>query len=82
MIQKNVRLNFLVHSWVRKLFESLRERTWADSLTEVLRRAIAVFDWYVELYRRGGRLRAVMPDGSVEYGPDPGKPVREESHGR
>lgn len=60
-----LRLNFLVRVEVRELFESLQERLDADSMTEVLRRAIFVFDWYVALRERGARLVAVDSDGRV-----------------
>ena len=71
MSGKSVRLNLLVHPSVRALFESLRERMGADSFTEILRRAVATFDWLVALHERGASLSAELPDGTIEEGPDP-----------
>ena len=41
---------------VRNRLENLRDRTEADSLTEVIRRALAVYDVLWEEKEKGGRL--------------------------
>jgi hypothetical protein len=41
---------------VRQNLERLRDETGADSLAEVIRRSLAVYDFLLEERKRGGRL--------------------------
>jgi hypothetical protein len=49
---------------VRKQLEALRDRTQADSLAEVIRRALAVYDFLHSEKEKGGRL--VVQDDAGE----------------
>jgi hypothetical protein len=53
---KKVRLNLELSEDVRKRLEALRGRTEADSLAEVIRRALAVYDFLWTERKRGGKL--------------------------
>jgi hypothetical protein len=70
-LKKNVptsRLNLKVPQTVRDRMECLRDETEADSLTEVIRRALAVYELLVEqrrdgwdiVVRRGDEERSVL----------------------
>jgi hypothetical protein len=62
--EKSVRLNFLVRPEVKETLEGLRERIGADSLTEVVRRALATYDWLASVYERGAVLSVSERDGT------------------
>lgn len=49
---------------VRQKLNSLRERTNADSLVEVIRRAILVYDLIAIESAKGGKLIIRAPDGT------------------
>jgi hypothetical protein len=51
---------------VRDRLELLRDRTEADSLAEVVRRALAVYDVLWEEKAKGNRLMLEGPDGARE----------------
>ncbi len=58
-IAKNIptsRLTLEMPTTVRKQLEALRDRTQADSLAEVIRRALAVYDFLHAEKDKGGRL--------------------------
>jgi hypothetical protein len=52
------RLNLEMSEEVRQRLESLREKTDADSLSEVIRRALAVYDFLWSEREKGTRLMA------------------------
>jgi len=52
------RLNLEMSEEVRRKLESLREKTDADSLSEVIRRALAVYDFLWSEREKGTRLVA------------------------
>lgn len=53
---KTVRLNFQVAVAVRDRLETLRQRSGADTLTEVVRRALATYELLLDHYSTGGTL--------------------------
>jgi hypothetical protein len=53
---KSRRLNLETSEPVRERLEHLRERTDADSLAEVIRRALAVYDFLWSEREKGGRI--------------------------
>lgn len=63
---ERVRLSLDVTPTVRQQLEDLEIRTEAGSLTEVIRRALALYDLVVEHQEDGGKLVFSHPDGSDE----------------
>lgn len=57
------RLNLELTKQTRDRLEELRERSEADSLTEVIRRALAVYDAVLEHYGTGGKVLLRDKDG-------------------
>jgi len=49
---------------VRQRLETLRDLTEADSLTEVIRRSLAVYDFLWEERSKGGRILVRTVDGT------------------
>jgi hypothetical protein len=62
--QTKTRLNLEVSSSVRDRLERLREDTEADSLTEVIRRALAIYELLWTQNSRGSQTILRLPDGS------------------
>lgn len=58
-----IRLNLAVSSDVKARLEALQECTSADSMTEVIRRALAVYERLVELDAEGYKLRVIDANG-------------------
>lgn len=58
------RAHFEVPSHVRALIEDLRKRTKADTLTEVVRRALTIYDALLTAARRGETIIARRKDGT------------------
>ncbi|MEO1529800.1 MAG: ribbon-helix-helix protein, CopG family [Planctomycetota bacterium] len=50
------RLNLAVSRQVKDRLESIRDETHAESVTEVIRRAVAVYDFLLEKQRSGGEV--------------------------
>jgi len=59
---KKTRLNLELTEEVRKRLEALRGRTEADSLAEVIRRALAVYDFLWTERENGAELLVRDPD--------------------
>ena len=51
--RKSVRINFVVPPRTRLVLESIRDRTDAKSMTQVLERAIALYDAVTDELKRG-----------------------------
>jgi len=60
------RLTLEMANSVRKQLEHLRDQTAADSLTEVIRRALSVYDLLGKATLEGGRIIVETPDGERE----------------
>jgi hypothetical protein len=60
------RLNLEMSEESRKKLESLRKETSADSLAEVIRRALAVYDFLWREKTSGGKLLVKGPKGERE----------------
>ena len=58
------RLNLEVAASVRERLESLRRSTEAESLTEVIRRALAVYEFLVKHKKNGARLIVEQRNGT------------------
>ncbi len=59
------RLNLEMSEQVRAKLEGLRERTDADSLAEVVRRALAIYDMLWSERENNGRFFVKGPDGQL-----------------
>jgi len=60
------RLNLVVSTTVRERLESLRDETEAESMTQVIRRALAVYDFLCQERKRGAKLMVKSEDGERE----------------
>ena len=60
------RLSLDVTPTVREQLKSLENRTEAGSLTEVIRRALSLYDLVVEHQEQGGKLIFAHSDGTKE----------------
>lgn len=60
------RLTLEVAEAVRKQLEHLRDQTHADSLTEVIRRALAVYDLLWKATSDGGKIVIQTDEGEKE----------------
>ncbi len=58
------RLNLEMSQPVRTRLEKLRDQTCSDSLTEVIRNALAVYEYLFQNTRSGGKVVIHSPDGS------------------
>ncbi|MCP3933950.1 MAG: hypothetical protein GY708_01110 [Actinomycetia bacterium] len=58
-----IRLNLAITPDVKARLEDLQHRTSADSMTEVIRRSLAVYERLVELDEQGSQLKLEGPDG-------------------
>lgn len=63
---KKVRLNLEVPETMRGNLEDLQKRSGSTSLTEVIRRSVALFDLITDHTSKGGELILKNPDGSEE----------------
>jgi hypothetical protein len=63
---EKVRLNLEVTPEVRARLEKLRDRTEAETLTEVFRRALGVYEMLAEHYAKDGSVILLAPDGTRE----------------
>ncbi len=61
-----VRLNLTVTPKVRERLERLQRESDAETLTEVVRRALAVYDDLLSVRRTGGRIIIESSDGTLE----------------
>lgn len=67
-----VRLNLTISPSTRERLDGLQARTDADTLTEVIRRALAVYDTLIQAEARGGHLMIAepgQPDARLELNP-------------
>jgi hypothetical protein len=62
----STRLNLEMGEQVRKRLEHLRDVTQADSLAEVIRRALTVYDFLWSERDQGGKLVVKREDGEKE----------------
>lgn len=60
------RLSLEMSEVVRQNLEDLRDRTQADSMTEVIRRALAVYELLWDEKTKGAKLVLRAPDGEKE----------------
>ncbi len=63
---RKVRLNLELPESLKKQLDTLVTQTQAASLSEVLRRSLALFDFCMEYQKQGGRLLMENPDGTRE----------------
>lgn len=61
-----IRLSLDVSTRVRDQLDELESRTEAGSITEVIRRAVALYDLVIEHQQEGGRLIFEHSDGQTE----------------
>lgn len=64
--EKKVRINIEVSPRVREKLGELQKRSEASSLTEVIRRALALYDLAVETVDQGGQLVIEHKNGTEE----------------
>lgn len=57
--EKKIRLNLDLTERVRERLERLREATEAESMTEVIRRALSIYDALIEIRQEGGKIVVV-----------------------
>ena len=65
-LRERVRLNLEIHPDVKARLDDLQNRTHAASLTEVIRRSLALYNLVVDLQDEGGRIVIHKKDGSTE----------------
>jgi hypothetical protein len=65
-IRGRARVNLDLDSKVKSRIENLRERSGATTLSEVVRRALVLYDVVLENYSKGGMLVFINDDGSEE----------------
>ena len=65
-LRDRVRLNLEVQQDVKDRLDELQERTHASSLTEVIRRALALYNLVVDDQGDGGKVVLQNRDGSSE----------------
>ena len=65
-LRDRVRLNLEVQQDVKDRLDELQERTHASSLTEVIRRALALYNLVVDHQGDGGKVVLQNRDGSSE----------------
>lgn len=63
---ERVRLNLEVSGRVRNQLDDLLKRGDSTSLTEVIRKALALYDLYLEHVQEGGQVIFRHPDGEEE----------------
>ena len=60
------RLNLVVSTMVRERLENLRDETEAESMTQVIRKALAVYDFLWQEKSRGAKLIVKSEEGERE----------------
>jgi hypothetical protein len=60
---EKVRLNLLMPQKTKQLIDDLQDRTGAGSMSEIIRRALALLDVVTEKQEEGGQLYVHWPDG-------------------
>lgn len=63
---RKVRLNLELPENLKRQLDDLVTSTQAASLSEVLRRSLALFDFCMDYQKQGGRLMMENPDGTRE----------------
>lgn len=63
---RKVRLNLELPESLKRQLDDLVANTQAASLSEVLRRSLALFDFCMDYQKQGGRLMMENPDGTRE----------------
>ena len=66
MAKKTVRLNLTLSPEAKERLEKLQEETDADTLAEVVRRAIKLYDYSVTCQNRGEKLMLTSENGNRE----------------
>ena len=66
MPKKSVRLNLTLTQQAKKRLETIQKVTEADTLTEVIRDAIKLYDLAVQHQKSGGRLILKTEDGEKD----------------
>jgi len=61
--EEKVRLNLAMPPQTKQLIEDLQKRTGAGSMSETIRRALALLDVVTEQQQKGGELYLHWPDG-------------------
>jgi hypothetical protein len=64
--QPSRRLNLEMTETVRNNLDQLRDETNADTYAEVVRRALALYDFAWKSHQRGAKLQVENPDGTVQ----------------
>ncbi len=62
---RKTRLNLAISPQVKARLDDIQQLTGADSMTEVIRRALAVYERIVEMDKDGCKLRVEDPNGKV-----------------
>lgn len=62
-VRKPNRLNLELTDEVRAHLETLKTETQADSMAEVIRQALAVYEFMWQKHTQGAEMRAHFPDG-------------------
>ena len=63
---EKVRMTLELTKPIREQLERMQRESQADSLAEVIRRALAVYDLMLEVNREGAKVIATYKDGSKE----------------
>ena len=63
---EKVRLNLELNSVARDQLERVQKRTHSPSITEIIRRSLALFDLFTEHTARGGEVVFKHRDGAEE----------------
>lgn len=66
MSDGRVRLNLEVPALVKEQMERLQERSLSSSLTEVVRKSLALYNLFSDHCEGGGKIKLVHADGSEE----------------
>lgn len=66
ILKKRVRINLEIDSDVREAMAELQQKSGATSVTEVIRRALAVYDLITDHTMHGGKLILRNSDGEDE----------------
>ncbi len=64
--QERIRLSLTVTPAVRDRLERIQNNCEAESITEVIRRALAVYEDLLSVRRNGGKVLLKLPNGETE----------------
>lgn len=64
---EKIRLNMLVSPSVKGRIDALVERTDAESMTDVIRKALALYDEYIAVKEEGGAVLIEDKEGKQHY---------------